>query len=277
MLVSAPSARAASFLFGANESVVYQTAFDTAAGLTFANGGAAPGIGIVTSTVNGVQVNELHGTADCFFCSATHTFAAPLDLDRGDIYMYYSVRSQPNSQDQGASFLKLNLTDDPTLIEQYNVTLQIRPGSARGGTNQFLSIDPGFNIPVIEQQTLSAPANQFPTYETYEQFRVRFSKVSADTVEITPFWFDRVNGAWQTFVPQSGSTVPLVATIPTELLGLDSFRSVNLTFSRNVPFSNGMAVTQVLPAVVPEPSTLPGLFGLGALALAVVKLRQTRS
>ncbi len=271
------AANAADFLFGANEQIVYSTSFQNANGLVFINGtptNTLPlpgGIGIVNSVVNGEAVNELHGFSDCYFCSATSHFGSQISLDNGDINAYFSFRSIPNSQDSGVGYLKLNLTDDPSRVEQLNLTLQIRPGTF--GFYNVL-VNPGFGLAKPNTQALEPPAGQFPDTQTYESYRMQVHKVDAQTVQVTPYWFDTTTSTWQLLLAKSGSSVPLLANINSELEGLSSFSSAEIQFFNDVPYANGFAVTQVI-AAVPEPSLCLGTLGLGvAGGLAFFKRRR---
>jgi hypothetical protein len=270
---------AADLVFGANEQVVYSTNFQNANGLVFENGtetnpSSLPvpgGIGIVNSTVNGASVSELHGASDCYFCKATTHFGSRLSLDNGDINAYFSFRSIPNSQDGGVAYLKLNLTDDPTRIEQLNLTLQIRPDSEFGFYNVL--VNPGFGIPKPNTQALQPPAGQFPDTQTYESYRLQVHKLDADTIQVTPYWFDKTSTTWQPLFAKTGSTVPLVASIDTELEGLFSFSSAEIQFFNDVPYANAFAVTQAITPV-PEPSLYLVNLSLGLVGgIAVFKNR----
>jgi hypothetical protein len=248
---------AADLVFGANEQVIYSTNFQNANGLVFENSttdGSLPvpgGMSIVSSTVNGASVNELHGASDCFFCTATTNFGSQLSLDNGDINAYFSFRSVPNSQDSGVAYLKLNLTDNPTRIEQLNLTLQIRPDSEFGFYNVL--VNPGFGIPKPNTQALTPPVGQFPDTQTYQSYRLQVHKLDAQTIQVIPYWLDKTSTTWQPLFAKTGSTVPLVANIDTELEGLSSFSSAQIQFFNDVPYANAFAVTQVITPV-PEPS-----------------------
>jgi hypothetical protein len=268
-------------VFGANEQVIYSTNFQNANGLVFENGtmnASLPvlgGIGIVSSSVNGASVTELHGASDCFFCTATTHFGSKISLDNGDINAYFSFRSIPNSQDSGVAYLKLNLTDDPTRIEQLNLTLQIRPDSQFGFYNAL--VNPGFGIPKPNTQSLQPPVGQFPDTQTYESYRFQVHKLDAKTVQATPYYFDKTSSSWKLLLAKSGSSVPFSADIDSELEGLSSFSSAEIQFFNDVPYANGFAVTQAT-AAVPEPDFcfVNGLGLVGGIAVFKRRLKSAK-
>lgn len=248
---------AGSFTYGAGEDVVYFNDFNDASGLALANppvpGLAQPGVG--------VSGGELHGTPDCFFCSATHTFQQPLSLDNGAISAYFSFRTDISTGEElGKAYLKMNLTNESGVYNQRNVALNVRPGSPSGF--YAMVVDPGDTSggPITQQALLAPPAGTFANTATYESFKMVFTKTGADEVEIVPFWFNEATGTWDALLGRSGTNSTILASITNDFGGLSSFASATIQLAYDVPYADAFAITQV-----PEPSSVLGLVALGLL------------
>lgn len=191
-----------------------------------------------------VTNGELHGVAGTYWMGALHRFHRSLTLDEGDLAIYWSLRADRSlGEERGKVFVHLNMTDDPAAFEQFNLTMNVRPG----GWFYPLYADPGFNIPHTIEETLDPPAGGFPDAQTYETYRLLIRKTGTNVVQLTPFWWNRTTNGWQAISARPGSQVPLVAPINTLLQGREFFYSLEIQFYESVPAVDGLAVTQ-LPA-----------------------------
>jgi hypothetical protein len=195
-----------------------------------------------------VANGELFGNPDFYWMKAVHTLAAPLDLDDGELALYWSFRTDADQGEEGAKvYVRLNLTDTPELIEQYNVTMNVRPGQFGGPPVHAgfwsLYVDPGYFIDHTAESTLR-PAISFTSTNFDATFRLTLRKVG-EIVRLTPcFW----NGAaWEMIQPQAGSVVPLEASLATALTNNQIVRSLEIQFFQNTPAVDAIALTQRPP------------------------------
>ena len=186
-LLAAPVQATDQFAFGAGESVLFHSTFTNASGWTLRDM-------VVTN-------GELRGVAGHYWMGALHRFARTLTLDEGDLAVYWSLRADASlGEERGKVFVHFNMTDDPAAFEQFNLTMNVRPG----GWFYLLYADPGFNIPHTIEEILDPPAGGFPNAQTFETYRLLIRKTGTNAA-------------------RPGSQVPLVATINTLLEGHEFF------------------------------------------------------
>jgi hypothetical protein len=196
-----------------------------------------------------VANGELFGNAGAYWMKAVHTLAAPLDLDDGELALYWSFRTDANQSEDGAAvYLRLNFTDTPSIIEQYNVTMNVRPGQFGGppihAGRWLLYVDPGYFIPHTADSELR-PAISFTSTNLDATFRLTMRKVG-EVVRLTPFFWN--GAAWEMIQPQAGFTVPLEANVTTALTNNQVVRSLEVQFFQATPAVDAIALTQRPPA-----------------------------
>lgn len=229
-LLTSPVQATDQFVFGAGESVLFHSTFTNASGWTLRDM-------VVTN-------GELRGVAGNYWMGALHRFPRTLTLDEGDIAIYWSLRADRTlGEERGKVFVHFNMTDDPAVLEQFSLTMNVRPG----GWFYPLYADPGFNIPHTIEETLDPPPGGFPNAQTFETYRLLLRKTGTNFVQITPCWWNRTTNGWQAIPARPGSHSPLVAQISTHLLGHEFFYSLEVQFYESVPAVDALAVTQ-LPA-----------------------------
>lgn len=217
------------FSIPAGEQTHFSSTFNTAAGWELRDM-------VVTN-------GELTGVAGRFWMAAWHTFPRPLDFDLGDISIYWSLRADERlGAERGKVYLHLNMTDTPGLIEQFNLTMNVRPGGPGGFFPIY--VDPGFNIPHTIEQILEPPAGGFTNPTRHENYRLLIRKTGTNTIELRPFWWNRSTKGWQFIEAQTGSQSPLVARIDQHLEGHQVIRSVELQFFEAVPTVDAIEVRQ---------------------------------
>ncbi|MBI3880584.1 MAG: hypothetical protein HY301_11055 [Verrucomicrobia bacterium] len=229
-----------SFAYAPGEQEIYRHIFDTTNGWEMDNG--------LTFVANG----ELLGVPNTNWMKATHWFEAPLAFDEGELNAYWSLRTDAAQGEDGAAvYFRLNLTNTPGLIEQFNFTLSVRPGQFGGpplhAGHWYLYVDPGYFIPHTAESDLQ-PAVSFLATNQWENFRLRIRKTDTNTVELTPFWWNRTSSLWEQIAGQSGSASPLIANIATQMDGLQSLYAVELQFYQATPAVDAVAVTRREPA-----------------------------
>lgn len=197
-----------------------------------------------------VANGELHGRPDTNWMIARHPFSAPLAIDDGEVNVYWSFRTDANAgEDSGNLYLRLNLTDLPELIEQFNFTMNVRPGALGGPPHHFgfysLYVDPGFNVAHTAEVALR-PAVSFTNSAIHESFRLTLRKTGPDTVEAEPFWWNRFTLGWETILGITG-TVPLTVSITNQMNGHQFIRSLEFQCFINVAYIDAVAVTQRAP------------------------------
>jgi hypothetical protein len=234
------------FHYGLNEQQLLLSTFDDAGGWQLG----------ATQVLNG----ELLAKPGADWAEAHYNLAAfdNLDLDNGDIALYWRARADRSKPELAKFFVELNVVDNPVVDghdEDREIKWNIRPvapnNSNFNNLPYLLYLDPGWQIPHEVEEELQVP-NEFVTLNTYENFRLTLSKTGPDTVEVTPYHW--ANGAWQVFAPKSGSTVPMSLSIANNLEGRDFFESLTVRFRRDLSALDAFAITQTpLITISPTP------------------------
>lgn len=241
-----------SFTYAAGEQEIYRHTFDHTNGWVMD----------LTYAANG----ELLGQPGTNWMKATHWFDAPPALDDGELNAYWSFRTdESQGEDAAVVFFRLNLTNTPGLLEQYNFTLSVRPGRYGGPPLHagmwFLYVDPGYFIPHTAETT-NRPAVSFLSTNQWENFRMRVRKIATNTVELTPYWWNRTSSVWELITAQTG-TSPLTASITTALAGHQFIRGVEFQYYQATPAVDAVAITLRRPnARVTRMTNAPGQFTL---------------
>lgn len=254
--VAAKAQAANFFTYNPNEQELYHSTFDNAEDWQLNNTTVAQG--------------ELQANPETNWASAYYDLSSlnQLDLDEGDVALYWSARTDRSKPELGKFFMELNVVATDTQ-EPRQINWNIRPISPRDGNFRnlpyLLYVDPGFQIPHEVEQELVVP-DQFPDTETYESFRLTLSKTGVDTVEVTPYYW--LNDNWQAFSAKDGSTLPMSVSIQDNLEGQDYFESLSFRFRQNRSYLDAVAITRIPtdaePVDIPEASTALGLFAMGA-------------
>jgi hypothetical protein len=202
-----------------------------------------------------VNGGELLGVAGTNWMTAVHPLPVPLDLDDGDVALHWRFRTDVARGEENAKvYARLNLTDEPGLIEQFNLTMNVRPNTSGGppffGGIYFLYVDPGYFIPHTAETQLYPPGGTFPTTNTFESFRLLVRKTGPDSVTLAPFWWNRFTNGWESLSARPGHSSPLVVSIATQLAGRDTFLGVELQYYENTPAVDAVSVTQRAPSPV---------------------------
>ncbi|MDY6784898.1 MAG: Calx-beta domain-containing protein, partial [Cyanobacteriota bacterium] len=251
--VASPLSDPANFYYGLDEQELLLSSFDDAGGWELG----------ATRVFNG----ELLAKPGANWAEAHYNLSAfdNLDLDNGDISLYWRARADRRKPEVAKFFVELNVLDNPIVDghdEDREVKWSIRPVAPNHGNFNNLPyslyLDPGWQIPHEVHEELQVP-NEFVTPDTYENFRLSLSKTGSDTVEATPYHW--ANGAWQSFLPKSGSTVPMSLSIADNLAGRDFFESLTVRFRRDLSALDAFAITQTPnSSTVPSDTTTPRLF-----------------
>lgn len=250
------------FSYGLHEQEVYHSIFDHSDGWQLNS----------TSVDNG----ELHGNLNSPWASAEYDLSSlnGLDLDQGEIVIYWSARTDRTKPEKGKFYMELNVIPTDTQ-EARHISWNIRPVAPSNGNfanlPYLLYLDPGFNIPYEQEAELVVP-DQFPDTQTYENFRFTLKKTDSDTVVVNPYYW--ANDSWQAFLPHGDSKLPLTLSITNNLAGRDYFESLSFRFRTDRSFLDAVAITQILtgatthrqpqPIPIPESSMVFGLLALGA-------------
>jgi hypothetical protein len=228
------------FTYSPGESQLIRQTFDTSADWLFD----------FTATAN----SWLVGQTGYDWMKATLWLARPVDPAEGELNFYWSFRTDSSvGEDPGAVYFRLNLTDTPGLIEQFNYTVQIRPG-IYGGPPRHSGVwavyaDPGFNIPHTAQTNLR-PSVGFVSTNQVENFRLRLLMPDTNHVELTPFWWDRSSSAWQQILAITGDS-PMVVDLATQVTNNRVIRALELQFRQATPAVDAVAITQKLSTSPP--------------------------
>jgi hypothetical protein len=199
-----------------------------------------------------ISGGELRGEPGTNWMTAIHPLPAPLDLDDGEVALHWRFRTDVMRGEENAKvYARLNLTDEPGLIEQFNLTMNVRPNTSGGppffGGIYFLYVDPGYFIPHTAETQLYPPGGTFPTTNTWESFRLLVRKTGPDTVTLAPFWWNRFTNGWEALAARPGHVSPLVVSVSSQLAGRDSFVGVELQFYEATPAVDAIAITQRAP------------------------------
>lgn len=308
ILVSPKNILAANlFNYGMGEQQLYQTDFDSAGDWRL---GQPNGQALSATTPIALNNGSLKNTTTDWqrtFFDFSSLGLDSLQLNSGDIFVYLRFKTAKTANENAKIYLELNsentITPDP-MYEQHHLAFNIRPTS-NINTPYELYVDPAFYLPATHpqyqsycqqwanamgsspidcpyadptrqdqlKQNLKPPSSLFGNPDTYESFRLMVSKSlsNANIIEVTPqYW---LNGTWNQFETQNGSSLPQRINLTQEvcdpinpsncnnnylLLGQSSFQSVSLLFRSNVPTVDAFAITQIPTEQIPEPLTILG-------------------
>ncbi|MDY7013385.1 MAG: Calx-beta domain-containing protein, partial [Cyanobacteriota bacterium] len=249
--VAAPLSDPVNFHYGLDEQELLLSSFDNAGGWQLGS----------TQVLNG----ELLAKPGANWAEAHYDLSAfdNLDLDNGDISLYWRARADRSKPELAKFFVELNVLENPIVdgqVEDREVKWSIRPVAPNNGNFNnlpyLLYLDPGWQIPHEVEEELQVP-NEFVTPNTYENFRLSLSKTGLDTVAVTPYHW--ANDTWQTFAAKSGSTLPMSLSIENNLAGRDFFESLTVRFRRDLSSLDAFAITQTSPPAIAQ-SPSPRLF-----------------
>jgi hypothetical protein len=258
------------FVYGMGETELYRTTFGTDFN---ANQGW---------TLNNTSVSQgvLKATIDNW-SSAFYNLSS-LDLDSGNLGIYWSFKTDRNTNERSKLYMELNVTDDPNRREQRHIAFNIVPKRKGDPTPYQLYVDPGFNLTNQLVQNIRPPSVLFNSINTFESFRMMVSKIDANTVRVVPFYW--YNNNWNRFFYSNtsiASPVSLRIDINNYLERQDAFKSFSLLFRSNVPSVDAIAITQIprpsLTATnvqltsVPESNSIVGLITVGLLSLLAIR------
>jgi ribosomal protein L35AE/L33A len=252
---TSPSSDPSAFTYGANEQLLLFTDFTTANGWQLDR----------MQLVNG----ELVSQPNAEWTQAIYDLTAfnKLDLDNGDIALYWRARADRSDPEAAKFFVELDVVDKPPDAngndEDREIKWNIRPVAPSNpnfnNLPYLLYLDPGWQLPHEVEADLQVP-DEFPTFTTYENFKLTLSKTGPDTVAVMPYYW--ANGAWQASQPQSGSALPMELSMANNLEGRDFFDSLTVRFRQDRTAMDAFAITQELSAATASPQlTLVDSFG----------------
>ncbi len=229
----------ATFVYGLNETQHLLSQFDTAGGWQLDR----------TQVVDG----ELVSQPGQVWTQAIYDLTEfdNLDLDNGDVSLYWRARADRSQPERAKFFVELDVVDQPVTNgydEDREIKWNIRPVAPSHPNSASLPyqlyLDPGWQIPHEVEAELQVP-DEFVTPSTYENFKLTLSKTDSDTVAVMPYHW--VDGAWQPAVARTGSELPMLLSISQNLEGRDFFDSVTVRFREELSALDAFAITQTSP------------------------------